>query len=119
MSNSEIITLPLIDELVTIGSEKAWFCSKNLRNLFPNSCSRTRFYRVRKSLFRITDAIRKEFMEFLNYQYDLIRIAYSMPIPVCKFGRTHFHKSFDYERCASKKETYYGFKLHALVALNR
>ncbi|ADL49849.1 IS982-like element ISClce1 family transposase [Clostridium cellulovorans] len=124
MSDSEIITLSLVGELLTIDSEKAWFgfCSKNLRDLFPNFCSRTRFHRVRKSLFRVTDAIRKEFMKFLNYQYDRIRIVDSMPIPVCKFGRAHFHKSFKpkaaYGRCASKKETYYGFKLHALVALD-
>ncbi|ADL50472.1 IS982 family transposase [Clostridium cellulovorans] len=124
MTDSEIITISLVGELLTIDSEKAWFgfCSKNLRDLFPNFCSRPRFHRVRKSLFRVIDEIRKELTKFLNYQYDRMRIADSMPIPVCKFGRAHFHKAFKpeaaYGRCASKKETYYGFKLHALVALD-
>lgn len=44
-----------------------------------------------------------------------------MPIPVCAFGRAHFHKSFKpqaaYGKCVSKKETYYGFKLHAVITL--
>lgn len=45
-----------------------------------------------------------------------------MPIPVCKFGRAHFHKYFkpeaSYGKCPSKKEIYYGFKLHATIALD-
>jgi hypothetical protein len=48
-----------------------------------------------------------------------IRIVDSMPIPVCKFGRAHFSKCFkgvaSYGYCPSKKETYFGFKLHALT----
>ena len=45
-----------------------------------------------------------------------------MPIPVCKFGRAHFSKCFkgeaSYGRCASKKETYFGFKFHALTTVD-
>ena len=44
-----------------------------------------------------------------------------MPIPVCEFGRAHFVKCFkdlaSYGYCESKKKTYFGFKLHALVTL--
>ncbi|OOM82005.1 transposase DDE domain protein [Clostridium puniceum] len=46
----------------------------------------------------------------------------SIPIPVCKFGRARFNKTFRhkvaYGKCVSKKEIYYGFKLHALIALD-
>lgn len=53
---------------------------------------------------------------------DFIRIIYSMPIPVCKFARAYFSKSFkdiaSYGYCASKKETYFGLKLHALVTVD-
>lgn len=42
-----------------------------------------------------------------------------MPVLVCKFARAYFSKSFkdiaSYGYCASKKETYFGVKLHALV----
>lgn len=124
MSDSEIITLSIVGELLTIDSEKAWFsfCTKNLNDLFHNFCTRTRFHRTRKSLLKVIEILRDELTNFLNYEYDNIRIIDSMPIPVCKFGRAHFHKSFKpeaaYGRCASKKETYYGFKLHALVTLD-
>jgi len=124
MSDSEIITLSLVGELLTIDSEKAWFgfSRKNLRDLFPKFCTRTRFHRTRKSLFKVVEVIRKELTSFLNYQHDQVRIIDSMPIPVCAFGRAHFHRSFRpeaaYGKCASKKQTYYGFKLHAVIALD-
>lgn len=124
MSDSEIITLALAGELLTIDSEKAWFefSKKNLRELFPNFCTRTRFHRTRKSLFKVVEQIRKELTTYLNYQYEQYRVVDSMPLPVCKFGRAHFNKTFNHEasygRCTSKKETYYGFKFHALIALD-
>lgn len=46
----------------------------------------------------------------------------SFPLPVCKFGREHYCRPFradgaNYGRCPSKKETYFGFKVHALITL--
>lgn len=124
MSDSEIITLSIVGELLTVDSEKAWFhyARKNLTGLFPNFCTRTRFHRTKKSLFKVIEEISKEITCQLNYQYEKYKLIDSMPIPVCHFGRARFHKTFKpdatYGRCASKKETYYGFKLHALVALD-
>ena len=46
----------------------------------------------------------------------------SFPLAVCKFGRAKYCHAFrtvgaNYGRCPSKKETYYGFKVHALITL--
>lgn len=46
-----------------------------------------------------------------------------MPLPVCHFGRAHFHKTFRgngaaYGRCPSKKMTYFGYKIHLLCTLD-
>ena len=46
----------------------------------------------------------------------------SFPLAVCKFGRARYCKAFrghgaDYGKCPSKKETYYGYKVHALITL--
>lgn len=45
-----------------------------------------------------------------------------MPIPVCKFARAYFSKSFkdisSYGYCASKKETYFGLKVHTLITID-
>lgn len=55
MSDSEIITLSLVGELLSIDSEKSWFsfCTRNLKDLFPEFCTRTRFHRTRKSLYKV------------------------------------------------------------------
>lgn len=123
LSDSEIITISIVGELLTIDSEKAWlgFCKKNLKDLFPKFSHRTRFNKTRRALHSVIDEIRKELSSMLGYHDKSVRIVDSIPIPVCKFGRAHFHKSFKvdstYGYCASKKETYYGFKLHAITTI--
>lgn len=125
LSDSEIITISIVGELLTIDSENAWFgfCKKNLKDLFPRFCDRTRFNRTRRGLHAIIDEIRKEITSMLGFNNDPYRIIDSIPIPVCKFGRARFHKTFRgygaaYGRCPSKKETYLGYKLHMLVGLD-
>ena len=55
MSDSEIITICIVGELLTIDSGKSWlgFCKKNMRNLFPKFCHTTRFNRTRRSLHAV------------------------------------------------------------------
>lgn len=124
MSDSEIITLSLIGELLSIDSEKFWFsfCTRNLNDLFPEFCTRTRFHRTRKSLYKVMEQICQEITYFLSYDNQQYRIIDSMSVPVCEFGRAHFHKAFKpeaaYGRCTSKKEIYYGFKFHALTTFD-
>jgi len=124
LSDSEIITISLVGEALTIDSEKAWFyfVKKNYKDLFPNICDRTRFNRSKRNLYKIILEIQKYFSNLSIFKDDDIRIIDSMPIPVCKFGRAYFSKLFKdvstYGYCASKKETYFGLKLHALVTTN-
>lgn len=124
LSDSEIITISIVGELLSIDSEKAWFnfCKKNLADLFPRLCDRTRFNRTRRNLHSIIDEIRKTLSSKLGYTNDPHRIIDSIPIPVCKFGRAVFHKAFrgiaTYGKCPSKKETYLGFKAHMLCTLD-
>jgi hypothetical protein len=125
MSDSEIITISIVGELLTIDSEKAWFgfCKKNMKDLFPKFCDRTRFNRTRRNLHSIIEEIRKDLSTITGYSLEPYRVVDSIPIPVCKFGRAHFHKTFrgfgaTYDKCVSKKETYFGYKLHMLVTLD-
>lgn len=125
LSDSEIITICIVGELLTIDSEKAWlgFCKKNMRDLFPRFCDRTRFNRTRRNLHAVIEEIRKELSKLTDYAQQPYRIVDSIPIPVCKFGRARFHKTFrgfgaTYGKCPSKKETYLGYKLHMLVTLD-
>ena len=121
LSDSEIISISIFGEAITIDSEKAWFffVKKNFKDLFPNIGDRTRFNRTKRNLFMVIKEIQKYFSNLPMFLNDDIRIIDSMPIPVCKFARSYFNKSFkdisSYGYCASKKETYFGLKLHALI----
>lgn len=124
LSDSEIISISIVGEAFTVNSEKAWFyfVKKNFKDLFPNICDRTRFNRTKRNLYSAIKEIQKYFSQSLAFTDDSIRIIDSMPIPVCKFARAYFSKSFkdiaSYGYCASKKETYFCLKLHALVTVD-
>lgn len=103
-------------------TEKAWFSftKRYFKDLFPRFSDRTRINRTHRFLHEVIQNILKEIYLRIGYNEDSLRVIDSIPIPVCKFGRAHFHKTFKeyaaYGRCVSKKETYLGFKLHMLVA---
>ena len=124
MSDSEIITLSICSELIGIDSENAWysFVKRNYRHLFPNLCCRTRFNRTRRNLLQITELLRQKLTLVFPIPDSRYFVIDSFPFPVCKFGRARYCRSFredgaNYGRCPSKKETYFGFKVHALITL--
>lgn len=125
LSDSEIITISICGELAGIDSENGWynFVKKNYRYLFPDLCCRSKFNRKRRDLLQVTELIREKLFQFFNADSHDYYIADSFPLEVCKFGRAHFCRSFksdgaNYGKCPSKKETYFGFKVHALITLD-
>ena len=121
LSDAEIITIALCGEIMGIDSENAWysFVKKNFRHLFPKMCDRSQFNRTRRNLSAVTDQI---FVEVANTFEDEIFITDSFPLEVCKFGRAHFCKTFrdsgaTYSKNPSKKQTYFGYKVHVLTTL--
>ena len=124
ISDSEIITTSICGELFGIDSEKAWFSfvKKNYKHLFPKLGSRSRFNRTRRALLPITELLREKLLSECSMSYSQYFIIDSFPLKVCKFGRAHFCKTFrwdgaDYGKCPSKKETYFGYKVHAMITL--
>jgi len=124
LSDSEIITISICGELVGIDSENAWFSfvKRNYKHLFPKIGSRSRFNRTRRALLQTAELLREKLLNVfptLNSRYFIID---SFPLEVCKFGRAHFCHTFrgygaDYGKCPSKKETYFGYKVHAMITL--
>ena len=119
LSDSEVITIALCAEVFGNDSEKAWysFIKKNYRHLFPRMCDRSQFNRTRRNLLQVTNLI---FIELAKQFEDNVFIADSFPLEVCKFGRAHFCKSFraeeaTYGKNPSKKQTYFGYKVHAIT----
>lgn len=124
MSDSEIITLSICGELAGIDSENAWysFVKRNYRHLFPRLCSRTRLNRTRRALLQVTELLRQKLTHSFPIPTSRYFVIDSFPLPVCKFGRARYCRSFrvdgaNYGKCPSKKETYFGFKVHALITI--
>ena len=124
LSDSEIITISICGELLGIDSENAWFSfvKKNYKHLFPKIGSRSRFNRTRRALFQTTELLRQKLLSVFSMPYSQYFIVDSFPLPVCKFGRARYSHTFrgygaDYGKCASKKETYFGYKVHAMITL--
>ena len=98
------------------------FVKRNYHHLFPNLCNRSRFNRTRRSLLQTTELIRQKLISLFNIPLNKYFIVDSFPFEVCKFGRTRYSRCFraygaDYGRCPSKKEVYFGYKVHAMITL--
>lgn len=122
ITDPEIITIRLVGEMMGIDSENAWhsFVKKNYLYLFPHLCSRSRFHRRRACLHQTTDLLRAGLAAECGIDLQENYIVDSFPLPVCKFGRARYCRNFrteeaSYGKCPSKKETYFGYKVHALV----
>lgn len=124
LSDPEIITISICGELAGIDSENAWysFIKRNYHHLFPTLCSRSRFNRTRRALLQTTELLRQKLSCVFSIPASRYFVVDSFPLAVCKFGRARYCHSFrgygaDYGKCPSKKETYFGYKVHALVTL--
>ena len=122
LNDVDIITLSIVGEMMEIDSERGWYsyCRKNFSDIFGEFCDRSRYNRLRRNLFRVIRQIFDEIVKILGV--GDIAVVDSAPLPVCKFGRARFHKTYkadgaSYGRCVSKKETYYGYKLHVICSL--
>lgn len=124
LSDPEIITISICGELAGVDSENAWFSfvKRDYHHLFPSLCSHSRFNRTRRALLQTTELIRKKMLSAFNIPYSKYFVIDSFPLAVCKFGKARYCRLFrsygaDYGKCPSKKETYFGYKIHALVTL--
>ena len=71
---------------------------------------------------QVTELLRQQLAQSFPMPVSRYFVIDSFPLPVCKFGRARYCRSFrtegaNYGRCPSKKETYFGFKVHALITL--
>ena len=118
MSDSEIITIYLLIQCLGKSINKGYnFLKENFPELV-NYIERSRFNRLVNSLMTVIREIRRNLMQS---QHSIYKIVDSFPLTTSKFGRAHFSKLFkgiaSYGYCASKKEHYYGFKVHVATDL--
>ena len=123
-SDSELLTLALVGEC------RGWDMETNLlshwqahRDLFPQLPSQSRFNRRRRNLALIFNVIRRSLLQVLEVAQDPLTVIDSLPVPVVQFhlapASTADWDVHDaaFGRCASKKQTIYGYKLHLLLTV--
>lgn len=116
--DSEIITIMLVSELLGLRSEyeQVAFTKQWLKEYFPRMIDRSQYHRRIKSLMQLVNDVRIHILHLIPLADA--HIIDSTPIPVITFNRAHFTPLFpeaSFGRCAARKMTYYGFKLHLVT----
>ena len=124
-TDSEVITLTLVAELIGLDEEKAFlaYVARNHRGLFPRLPERSRYNRRRRALTEATNRIRGALMQLVLHRLTpeecSLCVIDSLPVPVVGFhqarGRHRWYGEASYGYVASKKLTIFGYKLHLLI----
>jgi len=124
-SDSEVITLTLVAEVVGLDDETVFldYVARNHRALFPLLPDRSRYNRRRRALGEAVNTIRRHILDWLLALLPPddrpLCVLDSLPVPVVGFhharGRHRWYGWATYGYNATKKQTIYGFKLHLLT----
>jgi hypothetical protein len=116
LSDSEVITMDIVGEFLGKDTDTGiWrYFKEHWLEWFPGLGSRVNYAKQSANLWRIKQEIQAAFAEQSGALVDRLHMADGLPIPVCHFKRAGFSSIYKgiatYEYCASKSETYYGFK---------
>jgi hypothetical protein len=124
-SDSEVITLTIVAELVSLDDETLFlnYVARNHRALFPLLPDPSRYNRRRRALGEATNTIRRQLLGFLLALLPPderpLCVLDSLPLPVVGFhharGQHRWYGWARYGYNATKKQPFYGFKLHLLT----
>lgn len=116
LTDAEVMSMEIIGEFLGIDTDKGiWLYFKtHWHDCFPALGCRSSFVRQAANLWQLKQKLQSMIAKQLNAEHDFLHIADGFPLPVCKFKRAYFSCVFRefaaYGYCASKAETYYGFK---------
>ncbi len=121
LSDEEVITMEVVGEFLGIDTDKGlWsYFKTNWQMLFPDLGARSNFAKQAANLWKVKQVIQMKIGDQLHATDDTLHMADGFPIPVCKFKRAKYSRVFKGEAgfgyCASKDETYYGFKGNVVI----
>ncbi len=125
-SDSEVITLTVVAELLGLDEESASlrYLARNRPTLFPRLPERSRYNRRRRQLTEVTNHLCGGLLHLalgrLAPEERELCVIDSLPVPVVGFhharGAHRWYGEADYGYVASKRQTIFGYKLHLLVA---
>jgi hypothetical protein len=116
LSDGEVITMDIVGEFLGHDTDTSiWRYFKNhWQAWFPGLGSRVNYAKQSANLWRIKQNIQTSLASQAGALSDGLHMADGLPMPVCHFKRAGFSQVFRgtaaYGYCASKSETYYGFK---------
>lgn len=123
-SDSELITVAVVSACRAWHREtealQEW---RAYRHLIPRLPERSRFNRRRRNLLGAINQMRQIVLTLLDVAQDPYGAIDSLPVPVIAFhlapGRTRDWDAHDatFGYCASKKQPFFGYRLHLVVTL--
>lgn len=122
LSDSEVITMDIVGEFLGKDTDTSiWrYFKEHWLEWFPGLGTRVNYAKQSANLWRIKQEIQAAFARQSGALSDRLHMADGLPIPVCHFKRAGFSSVFKgtaaYGYCASKSETYYGFKGNLVIS---
>jgi hypothetical protein len=124
-SDSEVVTLTLVAELVGLDEETCFlaYIRRNHPTLFRHLPHCSRYNRRRRRLVEVTNRIRialaRDVLLHLTAEDQDLAVIDSLPVPVVGFaharGAHRWYGEARYGHNAAKSQTFYGYKLHLLA----
>lgn len=122
LTDSEVITIEIVGEFLGQDCDKSiWeYFKSHWLHFFPRIPDRSNFVRQAANLHIIKRMLQERLATALGALGDSLHMVDGLPMPVCKFVRAYFSKTFKgraaYGYCATKKERYYGFRGHLVIS---
>lgn len=116
LSDEEALTMELVGAYLGLATDKAiWqYFDQHWRSWFPGLGVRSTFVRQAANLWQVKCLLHRSWADSLGTAHSKCHVVDGFPMPVCHFARAHFSQVFcgeaAYGYCASKKQTFYGFR---------
>jgi hypothetical protein len=131
ISDEELITLCIAQAMIGIPSDARFLraARRQLGHLFPHLPERTAFHKRRLRLSGVIEALIREFARHSPGFYDDLLLVDSTPVECARSRETvkrggsssladALANAADYGYCASHSRFFWGFRLHAIFALD-
>ena len=121
LSDSEVLTLSLLQEALSLDSEASFFrhARRSLLHLFLHLTSRDRYHRRRKALRSMHQVLFAHLAAEAEAEAAYL-IVDSAPVETVRFARSQSGQrsipEAQYGYVAARKQTFFGLRLHALVS---
>jgi len=123
LADSEVLTMEIVGEYLSLNQDKAIFdyFRRHYTHMFPaiRRIHRTTFVRQAANLCAVKEMIWQHLLEQALPDPSL-KLVDSLPLPVCQFARAYRCRRFrgegDFGYDTLLRQTFYGFRVHALVS---